>query len=313
MQLSSEVAPSTEAVSPMSIYEPKVDLAEASALPAKLRFKLAAWLRVSSQFDEAAKLLVLIEQEAGESAALLDERAALALAAGDAEGVRACWQRRLASYPAPSARASFARALLELGELDEAAQIADDLLAEHGELATVQSLAAEIALQQGDLATAHDRWSAQLEDDPSRIAPQLAITRIAVLAGDLDQARVTLARALADPAVLTVAQLASAAALAELLAQPARAQALRLRYARLEATRAATLATEIDAALGRAAATPSNGRLQDKENGTSPSLPDEPRSDAESAPESSGADIAASRGATRRHPCTGNVAHSFRP
>ena len=285
MQLSSEVAPSTEAVSPMSIYEPKVDLAEASALPAKLRFKLAAWLRVSSLFDEAAKLLVLIEQEAGESAALLDERAALALAACDAEGVRACWQRRLAGYPAPSARASFARALLELGELDEAAQIADELLAEHGELATVQSLVAEIALQQGDLATAHDHWSAQLEDDPSRIAPQLAIIRIAVLAGDFDQARGTLARVLADPAVLTVAQLASAAALAELLAQPARAQALRLRYARLEACRAAALATEVDAALGRVAATPSNCRLQDKENSTSPSLSDEPRSDAESAPD----------------------------
>ena len=63
------------------------------------------------------------------------------------------------------------------------------LLAEHGELATVQSLAAEIALQQGDLATAHDRWSAQLADDPSRIAPLLAMARIALLGGDLDEAR----------------------------------------------------------------------------------------------------------------------------
>ena len=50
---------------------------------------------------------------------------------------------------------------------------------------------------------------------------------------------------------MTAAQLASAAGLAELLAQPARAQALRLRYARLEAGRAAALATEIDTALGR--------------------------------------------------------------
>src|SRR5829696_4743787 len=102
VQLSSETAPDAEAVSPMPFLEPTVTRDEASALPARLRFKLAAWLRMSGQFDDAAKLLVLIEQEAGESAALLGERAALALAAGDAEGVRACWQRRLAGNPAPS-------------------------------------------------------------------------------------------------------------------------------------------------------------------------------------------------------------------
>src|SRR4051812_39023467 len=215
VQRSRETAPNAEAVSPMSFHEPAATLAEASALPAKLRFKLAAWLRVSGQFDDAARLLDLIEQESGETATLLDERAALALAVGNAEAVRACWQRRLASYPAPSARVSFARALLELGDRDEAAEIAEGLVAEHGELATVQSLAAEVALHQGDLATAHDRWSTLLADDTSCIAPQLAITRIAALGGDLDQARSMLSRALADPALLTVAQLASAAALAD--------------------------------------------------------------------------------------------------
>ena len=82
-----------------------------------------------------------------------------------------------------------------------------------------------------------------------------------------------LSRALADPALLTAAQLASASALAELLAQPARAQALRLRFARLEAARAAALAAEIDAALGRTAVAPSNGRLenQEAENGAASS------------------------------------------
>ena len=64
------------------LHEPQVTLAEAIALPAKLRCKLAAWLRVSGQFDDAAELLDLIEQEAGESATLLDERAALALGSG---------------------------------------------------------------------------------------------------------------------------------------------------------------------------------------------------------------------------------------
>jgi hypothetical protein len=115
VQRSSAATLAVEGDAAMFLYEPKVTLDEASALPPRLRFKLAAWLRVSGQLDDAAMLLERIDQEAGESAALLDERAALALAAGDIASVRACWQRRLASYPAPSARASFARALLELG------------------------------------------------------------------------------------------------------------------------------------------------------------------------------------------------------
>jgi ATP-dependent DNA helicase RecQ len=287
VQLSSETAPDAEAVSPMPFHEPTVTRDEVSALPAKLRVKLAAWLRVSGQFDDAAELLDLIEHESGETATLLDERAALALAMGDATAVRAYWQRRLADSPAPSARASFARALLELGDLDEAAQITAELLAEHGELATVQSLAAEVAVQHGDLATAHDRWSAQLAEDTSRIAPLLAMARLALLGGDADQARSLLSRALVDPALLTPAQLASSAGMAELLAQPARAQSLRLRFARLEASRAAALAMEIDTALGRAVVPPSNGRAvnQETENGATLSRHPEPRSELQSAPE----------------------------
>jgi ATP-dependent DNA helicase RecQ len=285
VQRSSAATLAVEGDAAMFLYEPKVTLDEASALPPRLRFKLAAWLRVSGQLDDAAMLLERIDQEAGESAALLDERAALALAAGDIASVRACWQRRLASYPAPSARASFARALLELGESDEAAEIAAALLTEHGDLATVRSLAGDIALQQGDLATAHDRWSALVEEDISRAGPLLALTRISVLGGDLDGARSTLGRAVADPTVLTAAQLASAAGLAELLALPARAQGLRLRYARVEAGRAAALAAEIDTALGRTEELRPNGRFQDQESGASPSPAYSPRKDVESAPD----------------------------
>ena len=68
MQRSSETAPGAGDGSPISLHEPRTTLAEASALPPKLRFKLAAWLRVSGQFDDAAALLDLIEQEAGEAA-----------------------------------------------------------------------------------------------------------------------------------------------------------------------------------------------------------------------------------------------------
>ena len=111
---------------------------------------------------------------------------------------------------------------------------AGELLVEHGELATVRALAAEVALRQGDLGAARDYWSAQLAEDATRVAPQLALARIAVLAGDLDEARSRLDRATGDLSILTAAQVASAAALAELLGQPSRAQSLRVRYARLE-------------------------------------------------------------------------------
>ncbi len=247
-----EPPPAVGAASSVAFPEPDATIAEAAGLPAKLQMRFAAWLRVCGQLDRAATMLDAAESQFGESAAILDERATLALASGDASQTRTSWERRLAAYPAPSARAAFARALLELGELEEASGIAEELLAEHGELATVRSLAADVALQQGDLATAHDYWQPQLTEDDSRIMPLLAITRISLLSGDLDEARSCLDRALTNPSTLTAAQLASAAGLAELLGQPVRAQNLRLQYARQEASRAALLAAEIDTALGRA-------------------------------------------------------------
>ena len=287
-----EPAPAVGDTSPIALREPDATIEEATGLPAKLQMRFAAWLRVCGQFDRAARMLDVVERQFGESASLLDERAALALASGDAPQTRTRWERRLAAYPSPSARAAFARALLELGELDEAWQVAEELQAEHGELATVRSLVAEVALQQGDLVTAHDHWQAQLSEEDSRIAPLLAITRISLLSGDLDEARCVLARALANPSALTAAQLASAAGLAELLGQPARAQSLRLQYARLEAGRATALAAEIDTALGRTMTSQPNGHLETYDS-PPPPRGEEPR-DPEVEPKSGLLDLTVS-------------------
>lgn len=243
--------PPTVADAPLAFREPTATLEDVSALPLRLQFRYAAWLRVSGDFERACVVLDQIAQQSGESAALWDERAALALARGDEAAVRACWERRLAEHPAPSARAAFARALLELGARDEAAAMAAELLAEQGALATVRGLAAEVALHEGDLGAARDWWRAELERDGERVAPRLALARIALLGGDLEEARDHLGQALADPTALTASQLATAGGLAEIFGQPVRAQVLRQRSARLGATRAATLAAEIDAALGR--------------------------------------------------------------
>jgi ATP-dependent DNA helicase RecQ len=229
---------------------PLLDNDALDQLPPPLLLRYASWLRVSGQFDAAEAALTRALELRGESASLLDERAALALARGDVQEVRTSWEERLARNPAPSARASYGRALLELGEVAEASDIAEELLAEHSNLATVHALYAEVALQQGDIATAHTFWSGQLAQDPSRISPQLSLGRIALLGGDPDEARAALQRALVDLANLTPAQVASAATLADMLGQTQRSQMLRHRLVALEAQRTAHLAAEIAEALG---------------------------------------------------------------
>lgn len=229
---------------------PLLDADALDRLSAPLLLRYAVWLRLSGQFDAAEVALNRALDRRGESAGLLDELAALALARGDVDAVRATWEERLARNPAPSARAAYGRALLELGEVAEAADIADDLLAEHGNLATVHALYAEVSLQQGDLAAAHAFWSGQLAQDPARISPQLALARIALLGGDADEARAALQRALADLPNLTPAQVATAATLADMLGQSQRSQLLRHRLVALEAQRTAHLAAELAEALG---------------------------------------------------------------
>lgn len=251
MPTTTDRVPAPATAAPPAAPTPRATSAEFEALPAKLRLRYVAWLRMSGDHDRASALLDLLEEASGENATILDERAALALARRDLDGLRAAWQRRLDHFPAPSATARYAQALLEMGELDESLTLAEELQAEHAELKTVRALAAEVALQTGDLAAAHDFWSALLAEESANITATLALARIALLGGDNDDARSALDRALAQPESLTPSQLASAAGLAELLGQPARSQALRLRVAREEAARAAALATEIDAALGR--------------------------------------------------------------
>jgi ATP-dependent DNA helicase RecQ len=247
-------APTLTSDAPPPYREPDATLAEVDSLPAKLQMSYATWLRRSGQLDRASAVLDVIERRGGETATLLDERAALALARGDLGAVRECWQRRLTERPAPSARVAFARALMELGQLDEAAAMAEELLSEAGELQTVRALAAEVASQQGDIGAAYDYWSSQRDGGAPNVSALLGLARVALLGGDIDGARASLTSAIANVDTLTPAQLAAAAGLAELLAQPARSQALRLRFARLEAARTVALASEIEAALGRPAA-----------------------------------------------------------
>ena len=104
-----DAPPEREAAALTPFAEPQATADEMAALPASLRLRYAAWLRVSGRHGDAARILDQIEALSGETATLLDERAALALATGDAAAVAAAYERRLAISPAPSARASHAR------------------------------------------------------------------------------------------------------------------------------------------------------------------------------------------------------------
>nr|MBA3416387.1 hypothetical protein [Chloroflexia bacterium] len=214
------------ATEPRFPVEPTATTAEAATLPPKIQARLAAWYRLSGQFERADALLDEIAGR-GVTAALLDEQIALALARRDAAAVRSLSGERLTTFSAPSATAAFARALLELGELEEAGRLVEELLEEATDLQTVQAVAAEIALQVGDPGDAYDRCQRELAADPARVAPRLLEARIALLSGDPETARRSLDLALvaANP---TSNQLGTAAGLADLLGQPARAQALRL-------------------------------------------------------------------------------------
>ncbi|MDQ3225808.1 MAG: DEAD/DEAH box helicase, partial [Chloroflexota bacterium] len=278
MHRSSETAPTIGESGSIAFHEASLTDAEVERLPLRLQLRIAAWFRVSEQFEQATQVLERLAVETEESASVMNEQAALALSLGDAAAVRAHWNYRIERFPKPSAHVSFARALMELGELTDANVIADELMELHGEMVSVQALAADLALLEGDLGTAHDLWNGQLEQDSARVAPLLALARIALLGGDLEEARAALDRAVVDPSALTAAQLATGAGLAEVIGQPSRAQALRLRFAKLESMRAAALAAEIDAALGRTTGSTPNGN-----DGTRPSPERERNSDAGNA------------------------------
>jgi len=239
---------------PSTFPKPHLTLDDALQLPSELQQKVLSWWRLSGRLELAAALLQAIEQRDGLTVVLLDEGAALAVAGGDADAVSAAWERRFERSAPPSARAQLASALLELGQIEAATVIAEELAASAGDLATVRALVAEVALQQGDPGPAYDLATARLRADEGNVSAKLALARIALLSGDADAARTNLATSLDNVESFTGGQLATAAALAEVLGQPTRAQNLPLGGAMRDAERIATLAAAIDEALGRSAA-----------------------------------------------------------
>jgi len=233
-------------------FGPRVTAAEANALPAKLVWSLVAWYRVAGEYGLARELIAGLEGRSGESAQGLEERARLALAEGRSAEAVALFEARVERAPSATAKAALARLLLEVGDLDGAAAVSDELCREAPELLTVGALAADLARRRGDLATARAYHEGVLADRPGHVNSLLALARLAVLGGDHREAGELLDRALAAGAG-SGPQLGAAAAIAELVDRPGLAAALRRRIGLVEARAAATLAAAVDEGLGRSA------------------------------------------------------------
>ncbi|HUG63096.1 MAG TPA: RecQ family ATP-dependent DNA helicase, partial [Methylomirabilota bacterium] len=223
----------------------------AMLLPAKLRWEIVARYRSQRAFAAAAELLDEIERQTGDSATLIDERARLAYAQEDYETAIELLTERVARQPSATSWIGLGRLYLEIGDLEQAREIAADLSQTSGGLMTVAAFLAEVERAAGDLASARGRYRRVIADKPEHVATLLALAGL-----ELDEGDERAARHFADQAFVALgeggapAQLSAAAGVAEALGNLDRAGELRARALAAEAARIRYLEEEIAKALG---------------------------------------------------------------
>lgn len=231
---------------------PRANDEEFAALPRSLQRKLLAWWLSCGLLDEAARAMDAIEARGGGGVQLLQNRAALALARGDEAGVRSWWAQRLAAGSPPATEAAYARDLAELGALDDAQAIAQRLAVTNPEVFAVQSLQVQLGmLQAGSLVAARLANQAQLVERPDSPAVLFDACRLAILSNDLTDARRILLDLLQRVTVPSESTLFAAASIADIAGLSTLSRSLRHRASSAHVARAAALAAEVDATLGR--------------------------------------------------------------
>ncbi|CAA9554091.1 MAG: hypothetical protein AVDCRST_MAG49-1979 [uncultured Thermomicrobiales bacterium] len=228
-----------------------IPVERAVGLPAKLRWSLVGWYRATGALDAAAALLDAVAERDGETIRLIEERARLAVAAGRSDEAVSLLEERAARAPSATAWVQLGRVHLEAGDVDAAAAIADDLMADSAGLQTVAQFAGDVARARGDRTAARAHNEAILEARPDHVGSLLALAAIAVEDGDRRLAAALLDRAL-DGAEenLTSSQLGAAADVAAEVGRTGQATELRSRASALDAARGAALLAEVHAALG---------------------------------------------------------------
>ncbi|MFL5759207.1 MAG: RecQ family ATP-dependent DNA helicase [Thermomicrobiales bacterium] len=259
--------------------------ADLSALPAKLVWAVVGRLRGAGDYQEAARLLELIEATNGESLQVLEERARLAFLQGDSDRARDMLQRRVARAPSPSARAALARLYLESGDLTKAAALSAELARGHPDLITISQLSADVAKARGDIETARTYYLGVLDAKPDSPTALLTLAKIAADERDLESAKHFLRRALSVMTeTATSNQLRAAASLAVTIGDEAEATALEQRAEAVDDERSGELLTSLHEALGdRAPAEPADELLVLSNDIDQPSAPDKVISPDQSA------------------------------
>ncbi|MGN6674159.1 MAG: tetratricopeptide repeat protein, partial [Thermomicrobiales bacterium] len=165
------------------------DPTRALALSARDQWEIFACLRGLGLLPEAAALLDVLAETHGPLAKVLDAQAQLwPLLGRDDEAVAAA-RERAARFPSQSGDLALARAYLATGQLAEAAELAERLLARDSQSLTLLQLLAQIALEQGDGETALELYDQIAALRPEGGDPQLGPARARAALGEDEAAQ----------------------------------------------------------------------------------------------------------------------------
>ena len=231
---------------------PRVEAGEALSLPRERQWDLLHWLIAVGRDDEAVALLDAIDDEGRTAVRVSVERARLAARQG--RSVEACdlLRARHTDRPTPTSPHDLARALLEAGNLAEAADLLATGDADGRGAAAARLLAADLALAGGDPDGAASHLGTLLADDPGNRAARLALARVRLRQNRPDDVLALVDELSDGETPLSAAQSLAVAALLDAVGRPARADALRAAGVRAEVDRLLAVAARLRQALGLA-------------------------------------------------------------
>jgi ATP-dependent DNA helicase RecQ len=225
-------------------------------LPAKLLWTCVGVARGAGRLELAGALLDAIEARRGVSATLLEERARVAYAAGDGESALELLEQRRRQWPSATATVAVARLLLEMGRVDDAAELCDGLFRQHHALVSVKQLAAEMALAAGDFEHARSHYLALVDDQPEHPTALLALAKLSLREGDREAAAAFWRRAIAGSQPMSAGQLTTAVVVATELGEAQRSAEFSAQAEALHRERRLAVAQEVERALGESAPAP---------------------------------------------------------
>ena len=167
-------------------------------LPLELRWKIIPWAIDGDDLDHAARLIEATERERGESVKLIELRIRLAAAQPNNAELARLLQLRYERYPSASATVQLARWLLDLGEIDRAAELYDTIRETHGSQQQVQHLGDAIDRATSTPGEVRARLQRELTANPDGFWPNVFMATWLIDNDRADAARPLLHKVLVD-------------------------------------------------------------------------------------------------------------------